>query len=223
MERPFVHVNCAATLDGKISYPDGSPMRISGEWDMRRVHTLRAKYGSILVGAGTVLADDPKLTVKEEHVPDPPPLMKVVLDGKGRISPGSRFLGTAGRSMVMTTDAVETEWVDAVVGSSEAGEVEVVVLPGEKGIIPIPVVLHELKMRGVMGILVEGGSAVIWQFLRSGLVDRFTIYIGPMMVGGSGPSIAGGAGFPDSTFDLSLVCTTRTEDGGLFLDYVPRC
>ena len=191
MKRPYIHVNCASTLDGRISRPDGSRLRISGIEDIKRVQRLRQELGSILVGAGTVIADDPKLTVKRSVVTDPRPLNKVVIDGKGSIPPSSRFMRTPGRSVIACTpfhDPGNLEEMERTI-IEENLDVEILMIDGIEGRIDISNLLPVLHNLGMDSILVEGGSSIIRQFVENGLFDRLTIYYGPMIIGGDGPSI----------------------------------
>lgn len=191
MKRPYIHVNCASTLDGRISRPDGSRLRISGTEDIKRVHRLRQELGSILVGAGTVIADDPKLTVKRSVVTDPRPLNKVVIDGKGSIPPSSRFMRTPGRSVIACTPfhvPGNLEEMERTI-IEENLDVEILMMDGNDGRIDVAELLASMSDLGIDSILVEGGSSIIRQFVENGLFDRLTIYYGPMIIGGDGPSI----------------------------------
>ena len=220
MDRPYIHVNCAASVDGKISRPDGSRLRISSEWDMRRVHRLRAEMGSILVGAGTIIKDDPKLTVKEEHSGRKVELNKIVLDGKGRIPVTSEFLTTPGRSYIVTTESPNRIWLNSMrdMAGGENG-IEIIEIPGDDGVIDLGEILAELKRIGIESILVEGGSEIIWEFVSGGFFDKITIYYGPILVGGFGPGIASGEGFSGKPMGLVLTNTLITEEGGILVEY----
>ncbi|MGA1872522.1 MAG: RibD family protein [Thermoplasmatota archaeon] len=223
MDRPRVHINCASTLDGKISRPDGSRLRISGPWDIERVHRLRAEMGSILLGAGTVVTDDPKLTVKDSIVADARPLNKIVLDGAGRISAASKFLRTPGRSILVTSHECNPDWYDMIggVAESEGLEMELMRIKGEGGRVDLSEALFEIRKMGIDSILVEGGASTIWEFVSAGLFDIFTVYYGPMLVGGSGPTVMGGAGFPDRPLEVEVVGCTPTPDGGVLVEFAP--
>ncbi len=222
MIRPYVHLNCASTADGKLSFADGTRLRISGEWDMRRVHTLRQRYGAILVGAGTIIKDDPKLTVKGDYVHDPNPITKVILDGAGIVSPSSRFFRTPGPSVIFIGGEVDHMWTEEVLRMNEEMEGDITIIPfhTKDGLFPLDEVVSRLHHMGVDRLLVEGGPSTLWGFLNKGLWDRFTVYFGPMLVGGRGPGITGGMG----TFDplaIKLENIMKTEDGGVLLDYLP--
>jgi len=219
MDRPHVHINCAASLDGKIAGPDGSRLRISGRWDMERVHILRAEIGSILVGAGTVMTDDPKLTVKSDFVRDAPPLTKIILDGAGRVPPSARAFRTPGRTLLVTSSDCDPDWSDLIKNtvSSEGLDLEIVLIDGNEQRLDLQEVLSQLVKRDVRSLLVEGGSETIWNFYNEGLFDLFTIYFGPIMVGGRGPSILGGPGF-DNPPPVLVKEILRAPEGGYLVE-----
>lgn len=151
--RPFVVLKLAASLDGRTAAPDGSSRWITGPQARADAHRLRADSDAVLVGAGTVRADDPALTVRDAEGPDP---LRVVL--------GTAPAGAA------VHPALE--------------------LQGDLGD-----VLDDLGRRGVLQLLVEGGPTVAGAFHRSGLVDRYVVYLAPVLLGGSdGRGLFDGAG-----------------------------
>jgi len=215
IDRPYIHINCAATMDGRIALPDGSRLAISSPWDKARVHSLRAQLGSILVGAGTIISDDPKLNVNPDYSGTGAVIAKIVLDGRGRIPASARFLRTEGRSIVLTSGSASEGWAASLEEVSE--DVSVVRL-GDGPDIPIAKAWSALSDRGIHGVLVEGGSHVISSVLSSGAFDIFTVYTSPMIMGGSGPAIVGGAGFP-IPIDLRLTAMQIPPGGGVLAEY----
>lgn len=185
MQRPRVLLNCACSLDGKLAAPDGTPLPLSDEADWRRVHHLRASSDAILVGVGTVLKDDPSLKVKEDLAPVPigRRLLRVVLDTHGRTPPGARVADGSAPTLILHGPAVKDRW-------PRAGHAQVAVAP--TGHLDIADALRELHGRGVRVLLVEGGAQVLRAFVQSGLVDQWTVYQAPVLVGGTGPSIFDG-------------------------------
>src|SRR5947208_15115613 len=101
--RPHVVINAAMSVDGKIALSGGKPVRLSNEEDLRRVHALRAKADAVLVGIGTVLKDDPKLTVKAEYVKGRNPL-RIVLDSRGRTPAGANVLDSSAPTLIVTPE-----------------------------------------------------------------------------------------------------------------------
>jgi 2,5-diamino-6-(ribosylamino)-4(3H)-pyrimidinone 5'-phosphate reductase len=211
---PLVTVNCAMSADGKIALSSRRQTRISSEEDIARVHRLRNRSDAILVGIGTVLADDPSLLVKEKYVKRSRRPLRIVLDSNGRtplnanvISPGTPTL------IAMSNERASRHWPE---------NVETVVL-GDGDRVSIPRLLDELDGRKIKKLLVEGGSEVIWSFLKERAVDRLSIYVGSLVLGGTGPTPAGGAGVARlaDAFRLSLVGARRLGDGVLLV-YEPE-
>ena len=188
--RPHVIVNCAMSADGKIALPGRRPAQISSEEDLLRVHQLRAKCDAILVGVGTILADNPKLYVSPTRVKDPPAPLKIVLDASGRTPADAAFLSTPGRSIVATVRRSE----ELLAG--RLGDKADVRAFGDDELVNLQELLEHLAHQGVRTLLVEGGGTVIWSFFRSGVVDEFQVYVGPLVIGGEdAPSPADGEGF----------------------------
>lgn len=173
--------NAAMSLDGRIALPGNRRARLSGPEDKARVHRLRQEVDAILVGSGTVLADDPELLVDPvlAGVAQPRHPLRVVLDGRLRTPPAARVLKGPPATVVFTTEA----HVRPLPGAE-------VVAAGAKGVEPRRV-LDLLAARGVRALLVEGGGHVHASFLREGLYDAFTVYVAPLVLGG-GPSLAEG-------------------------------
>jgi riboflavin-specific deaminase-like protein len=157
-------------------------MPLSDETDWRRVHHLRASSDAILVGVGTVIADDPSLKVKDELAPVPigRKLLRVVLDTHGRTPSSARVADGSAPTLILHGPAVRPRWPKA-----EAQQVGI----AASGHLDLAEVLRVLHARGVRQLLVEGGGRILRAFLQSGLVDQWTIYQAPVLIGGSGPSI----------------------------------
>lgn len=175
----MVRLNCAVSSDGRLAAPDGSPVRLSCDADMQRVHRMRAECDAILVGIGTVLADDPKLTVKRElvdgEVEDP---LRVVLDTKGRTPPGAHVLDGAAPTLIVTGPKATT-----IIGAHQAR------VPLRDGGLDLEAVLGHLGAIGIRSLMVEGGEAVLRSFLEARLWDAYTMYVAPRALGGDGPRL----------------------------------
>ncbi|MBN2378652.1 bifunctional diaminohydroxyphosphoribosylaminopyrimidine deaminase/5-amino-6-(5-phosphoribosylamino)uracil reductase RibD [candidate division WOR-3 bacterium] len=171
---PFVILKLATTLDAKIATSEGDSQWITGEEARAFSHKLRAESGAVMVGVGTILKDDPELTVR--LVPGHNPL-KVVLDTRLRTPPDARLF-EQGKTLIFTNrDALsERDRYDEKV-SLTAVDLE------EDGYLNMVQVLRELGRRQVIQLLVEGGGKVASELLRQGLADRFICCINPSLLG----------------------------------------
>lgn len=204
-----VTVNAAMTADGKIALRGATPFAISDAEDLKRVHQLRAKHDAILVGIGTVLADDPQLTAR--LAPGAKNPTRVVLDSRGRTPPNARVLDGAARTYLVTAKGNGRKLPNAE--TIEAGE----------GRVDLRLALRELAARGIQTLLVEGGATVIGAFLRAGLVDEMFVYVAPVVVGGGAPSLVEGPGAEKAEHVLRLKLADATRLGeGVLLRYLPR-
>jgi 2,5-diamino-6-(ribosylamino)-4(3H)-pyrimidinone 5'-phosphate reductase len=204
-----VVVNAAMSVDGKIALRGGAPLQLSDDADMRRVHALRAQSDAILVGIGTVLADDPRLLAKGPDVARQP--LRVVLDSRGRLPPQARVLDGAAKTLVVTAKGNGRRWTNAE--TVEAGE----------GRVDLRLALRELAARGVQTLMVEGGATVIGSFLRAGLVNDLHVYVAPLVVGGGAPTLVEGPGAERAEHVLHMRMASATPLGqGVLLHYVPR-
>jgi len=196
--RPLVLAKYAMTLDGRIATHTGHSRWITGEEARLVVHQLRDRVDAIVVGAGTVTADDPALTTRlpDELAGDGGPHhpLRVVVDGRGSSPLTARVFDPSlpGRTLVVTTAAASPEWLS---GLAER-DVELVTC-GEGPELRLDVLLDWLGARGINTLLVEGGGRLLGAFFDGGLVDRIAAFVAPVVVGGSGaPGPVGGLGVP---------------------------
>jgi 2,5-diamino-6-(ribosylamino)-4(3H)-pyrimidinone 5'-phosphate reductase len=209
---PKVVINCAMSVDGKIALPTRKQTQISNEEDLKRVFNLRNECDAILVGIGTVLADDPKLNVKEEYVDTPNIPLRIVLDSKGRTPHGALVLNDMAPTLIVTSEECQIEFKG------------VDVLRCGKGRIDLKRLMEILYERGIETILVEGGETIIWSFIKEGLFDELTIFVGSIVIGGvTSPTPAGGKGASseEEMFGLELLNTEKIGDG-VVLHYKPK-
>ncbi len=207
--RPFVHLKLATSLDGRIATRTGDARWITGAAARTRTHQLRHEYDAILVGAGTVLADDPLLTDRSGRVRHRP-LARIVLDERLQLSPQSKLARTADDApvIVFTTDSSEKRT------PLESRGVEIVTDAG--GGRDLKFVLEELNRRRFTSLLVEGGASVAGALIDAKLVNKITFFIAPIIIGGADAKPAiGGAGTAHLADSLQLddiAITTHDRD-----------
>jgi diaminohydroxyphosphoribosylaminopyrimidine deaminase/5-amino-6-(5-phosphoribosylamino)uracil reductase len=188
---PFVVLKMAATLDGKVAARDGSSRWITGEAARAEVHRMRAAADAVVVGAGTALADDPALTVRDPGYRGEP-VLRVLVDARGRVPAGARLFDGAAPTLVATVEEAPRDRLDEW---RDAGA-DVVLLPRGAGGVSIPALFAHLGKRDVQLALVEGGPTLAWSVLREGAVNRLVLFVAPRLVGGAAaPGIVGGEGF----------------------------
>ncbi|HWH33669.1 MAG TPA: bifunctional diaminohydroxyphosphoribosylaminopyrimidine deaminase/5-amino-6-(5-phosphoribosylamino)uracil reductase RibD [Egibacteraceae bacterium] len=184
--RPFVTLKCAVSVDGRIAAADGTSQWLTGPAARSLAHELRARADAVVVGSGTVLADDPALTVRLPGYAGPQPL-RVVLDGRARTSASHRVLDGEAPVLVGVRPEAEGGAADKL---RDAGA-QVVALPrdADGG---LGALLDELWRREVRSVLVEGGARVLGAFLGAGLWDRLVVHVAALLLGEAGrPALVG--------------------------------
>jgi 2,5-diamino-6-(ribosylamino)-4(3H)-pyrimidinone 5'-phosphate reductase len=177
--KPYVILNSAMTLDGKIATRTGSS-EISGPEDLKRVHQIRMKLDAIMVGINTVLEDDPRLTVHKFSSKRSDNPLRVVTDSKARTPLNSRVLNEEAETLIAVSQEAPKERIKALM---DKGENVDVILAGETRV-DLTILMDELAQRGVRSLLLEGGSTLNFSMLRAGLVDEVRVCIAPMIAGG---------------------------------------
>ncbi|UCF33468.1 MAG: bifunctional diaminohydroxyphosphoribosylaminopyrimidine deaminase/5-amino-6-(5-phosphoribosylamino)uracil reductase RibD [Phycisphaerales bacterium] len=187
LRRPYVIAKWAQSLDGRLATRTGHSQWISCEESRRQVHKLRARVDAILVGSGTVLADDPMLTARDVVLKRR--ALRVVLDGRLRLREKCQLVAPAGRhrTLVFTSP-----------GKSKSPKARRLIAQGVEVVgcrrgsdgLSLSACLAELHQREVTNLLVEGGAAVLSSFLRGHLVDEARVFVAPIMIGGNGASVA---------------------------------
>lgn len=209
--RPHVTLKAAMTLDGKIASADGTSRWITGEEARLEAHRLRFAADAVLVGIGTVLADDPQLTVRHPGLPSKEPL-RVVVDSRLRIPAAARVLrsGDPGRVLVACVAPAPPGPAAAL----RARGARVLELSGEGGRVDLRALLEALRAIDVIAVLVEGGGELGGAFAEAGLVDRVAFFVAPRLLGGrDAPGPLGGRGRPlKDALALADVTTRRLGD-----------
>ena len=223
MDRPYVLINAAVTLDGKLDTVERRGANISSPGDWQRVDRLRAEADAVMVGGRTLLENDPRLTVKSPQLqaervaagrgPHP---AKVGVISRPSLPSVSQFL-TAGpaRVIVFTTTRAAADQV----ASLRAQQAEVFQFGDER--VDLSAALAQLAALGIRRLLVEGGGTLIFELLRLRLVDELQVYLAPLIFGGSqAPTLADGAGLPRSAaIALERRRIQALDDGGVVLHY----
>ncbi len=200
-KKPFVVLKYAMTMDGKIATTTGASQWITGEEARRRVHEDRHRYRGILVGVGTVLADDPQLTCRIPNGRNP---LRIVCDSQLRTPLHAQLVRTAKEVPTLLATCCADE---ETLAPYRASGCEILSLPcAEDGHLDLKALLSALGQRQVDSLLVEGGATLNWSFLQHGLVQKVQCYLAPKLFGGAtAKSPIGGIGvpLPDRAFPLS--------------------
>ncbi|HVE92121.1 MAG TPA: bifunctional diaminohydroxyphosphoribosylaminopyrimidine deaminase/5-amino-6-(5-phosphoribosylamino)uracil reductase RibD [Actinomycetota bacterium] len=203
--RPHVTLKMASSLDGKVAAADGSSRWITGPAARSQVHEMRSRADAVVVGAGTVEADDPSLTCRMPGHGGRQPL-RVVLDSSGRTRPDAKVFDGRAPLLVVTTTHVPAgrleEWraVGADVQVVEAAEAGV----------SLPHAMRSMGERGVCSVLCEGGPTLAASLLHEGFVDRLVVYCAPLLIGGDAAGV------------LSVGAKTLTDATRLRIERVSR-
>ena len=184
--KPYVILNAAMTLDGKIATKTGSS-EISGKEDLERVHEIRKEVDAIMVGIGTVLADDPRLTVHKIDAKKEDNPIRVVVDNKARTPLGFRILNDDAETIIAVSSICDesnpNSDADAVNRAKELSK-KVDVFYSSKESVDLPEFMEYLYSKGIETLMLEGGSTLNFSMIRDNLIDEIKICIAPMIVGG---------------------------------------
>jgi diaminohydroxyphosphoribosylaminopyrimidine deaminase/5-amino-6-(5-phosphoribosylamino)uracil reductase len=195
---PFVTLKAGITLDGKLATASGESKWITSEAAREAAHRLRNRVDAVIVGAGTVLADDPRLTTRLEGGRTP---VRVVLDATlSSPSKSQLFDVKAGRVIVATTALLTSRKARALLSRG----VEVWSFPAVAGLVPLETLLRRLDAEGLLHVLVEGGASTHAAFLAQGLADEVLLYVAPKLFGHGGLTWSGmlGVKHPEDALKL---------------------
>lgn len=183
--RPFVRLKAAASVDGFTALPDGQSQWITSPQARADGHAFRRRAGAVLTGIGTVLADDPRMDVREVETTLQP--LRVIVDSQLRIAPQARVLATPGAACLVHAGAPER---------ADLAGIEQIALPASDGRVDLPALLVRLAERGVNELHVEAGATLNGALLAGGLVDEILLYQAPLLLG-QGLPIAALPALPD--------------------------
>jgi 2,5-diamino-6-(ribosylamino)-4(3H)-pyrimidinone 5'-phosphate reductase len=222
MDRPFVYINMATTVDGKITSAAREYPRFASERDRRNMDILRARADAILVGAGTIRADNPSLLVRDDGMRQyrrslgkPRGPMKVLVTAGAAVGTDCRFFNEedGGARLVATTEEAPAKNIAAFEGKAE-------VLRIGSGAVDLPALLAELKRRGVHKLLAEGGGEMNWQLIHEDLVDEIFITVAPSLLGGrDAPTAVEGDGLTMERQIRMRLLEMRREEDEIFCRY----
>ncbi|MEL4305224.1 2,5-diamino-6-(ribosylamino)-4(3H)-pyrimidinone 5'-phosphate reductase [Methanococcoides sp. LMO-2] len=218
MGRPFIFINSAMSADGKISTKERKQVRISGDVDFDRMDELRATSDAIVVGIGTVLADDPSLTVKSKSRrtarkasgSDEDPI-RIVIDSKARTPlDADIFIKGEGKRIIAVSGSAPEDRVKMLQQKA------LVITAGDEQV-DLCALMKELDSMGVKRLMIEGGATLNWAMLSNGLVDEIYSFVGNLLIGGTcAPTLVDGSGFDeDDVLKLDLMGMEKMDEGVL--------
>jgi len=206
---PFVALKLCQSLDGRLAAQDGTSRGLGSPEEIAFVHGLRAAYDAVLVGSGTALADDPRLTVRLAKGRNP---HRIVLDSRLRLPLNARMLrpGKGERVIVVALAGAPGRKADAL----RTNGVEVWLLPAKVGRLSLAALLKKAAQSGIQSVLVEGGAEVATSLLRERLVDKMYVAVAPRILGGNRGSWPGDVGVKSVAESIRLKNVMLRRLGG---------
>ncbi len=206
LDRPYTFINSAMSADGKISTKKRKQVKISGKTDFDRVDELRASSDAVMVGIGTVLADDPSLTVKSEDRrkrraiagKDENPV-RIVVDSRAKTPlTADIFKKGTGKRIIVVSHRAPADRVDALREKAE------IIVAGQDEV-DLKQMSAELKKRGISRLMVEGGATLNYAMVNSRLVDEISVFVGNLIIGGKdAPTLMDGSGIDERSEAVEL-------------------
>lgn len=185
---PYVIAKYAASLDGRIASASGDSKWITGEIARERVHAERAWVDAVMVGSGTVLADDPALTARPGGSEAAHQPIRIVVDARGRLPDTARILHGPGHAIVATTAIADLAWKRAIAATGA----QLIDCEASDGGLNLAHLLRILARRGVMSVWAEGGGTLLGSLLDGGLADELWAFVAPVILGNGGvPAVSG--------------------------------
>ncbi|MCF8069044.1 MAG: bifunctional diaminohydroxyphosphoribosylaminopyrimidine deaminase/5-amino-6-(5-phosphoribosylamino)uracil reductase RibD [Desulfobacterales bacterium] len=219
-KKPFLTAKCACTLDGRIATRTGDAKWVTGEASRRYVHQMRHEMDAIMVGIGTVMADDPMLTARLEGIDIRHPV-RVILDSKLSVPINAKVLGNDAKTIVVTGPDAFGERKAEI----EDKGVNVLEVPLKNNRIDLGQLMKKLGEQGIMSILLEGGSSVMASALKADIVDKAMFFYAPKILGGDdGIPVCSGPGpkLMRDSLRLINISSRRFDDDILIEGYIDR-
>ena len=210
--KPFVLLNSAMTVDGKIATED-SQLKISGKKDIVRVHQLRKEFDGIMVGINTVIIDNPKLTISKIKADKEDNPARIIVDSSARIPLESKVLNDAAKTILLVSKKAEQSKINKLKDKCE------IIIVGEEQV-NLKEALEKVYEQGIHSILLEGGSTLNFSMFQNKLIDKVSICIGSKILGGKkSKTFVDGDGFnKDNCVNLKLE-KYYTIDEDIVLEY----
>lgn len=216
MDRPFIFINSAMSADGKLSTKERKQVKISGKLDFERMDELRAHADAIMVGIGTVLADDPSLTVKS-------PERKAARKASGKSENPVRIIVDSAARTPQDADIFKKGEGLRIIAVSNSAKAEKIKILKEKALViktgtdkvDLSELVAKLKEMGINTLMVEGGATLNWGMISAGLVDEIYTFVGNLIIGGkTAPTFTDGEGFTEAELmGLELISAEKIEEG----------
>lgn len=215
-KRPFIHLKIAQTLDGKIATKTGSSKWITGEKSRRYAHRLRKEATAVMVGVGTVLKDNPQLTVRKYPSKKQP--LRVLIDKRLKTPLEYRIFDNSAETVVFSSKLASKEKLKKL----QKKGVRIIKLPLKEGRFDLKDILRELYRMEVMHLLVEGGKELITQFVSENIFDKISVFEAPKLVGEDGISSIGRLGIENISEALELkIEQIKRLDRDIYLEIYP--
>ena len=183
-QRPFVHYKCAMSLDGKIATKTGESKWISGEESRQQVQKLRGQYSGIMVGVDTIIADNPRLTCREEGYKNP---IRIIMDSHLRIPKYAKVVETAHEIPTYLITLIQAE--EYPKGLMETG-LRLITVPGKENKCDLIKTMERLYQEGIDSILLEGGPTLAGAAFLENIIQKVSFFIAPMIIGGKNAKTA---------------------------------
>ena len=214
-KRPYVTLKAGMTLDGQIATASGESQWITSKPSRQEVHQLRGQVDAVLVGVGTVLSDNPSLTARtgaqlKKLAPRQP--LRIIVDSKLRVPLNAKVMARQdeARTLVATTRSAPAARLHAI----QKKGIETIALPAVRGRVSLRALLKELGRRGIVSLLVEGGSEMNAAMLKDKLVDHVRLYVAPRLLGGRNAKGVIGGESPARLVQASKLRNVRTRSVG---------